>query len=381
MRYSRVAPLIIAIAVATPALLRAQTVIEYRGATANLDRRWQWGLDEARKLGREKEYWIGYSIQRLMNEDSYIVSGNVSGSASGRKNLYDLLAHSHNDSIVRPVSTSTTFSDGVTRSTSRWGAKNPVKVMKDLAILLKYGRGGNEKWLVEEVRLRNMELEVNLRDRPLIWLGVSDDDQSVSLLQRLFEEVGTSDLKEGVVNAIGVHQNSGLVSPFLLKTLRSKEVSGVRAQAAFWLAEHNADESLPVLADVARNDQSRDVRERSLFALSLLESRSALDTIISLARTGRNPDVRRKATFWLSQKASVKAVETLEDMVTNDDDVEVQKQALFALTRIPDGWGVKKLIEVARTHPNNRIRKQAIICLGQIDDEEALQALIEIVKH
>ncbi|MGB2868218.1 MAG: HEAT repeat domain-containing protein [Bacteroidota bacterium] len=381
MRRSPVVLFVTFFVLAVPSALTAQTVVEYGGVTANLESRWQWAQDEAQRSSREAGFWIGYSIQRLMNEDSYIVSGSVvSGSVSGRQNLYDLLAHGHNDSVSRPVYGSHNFQDGVTYA-SRWGKRNPFKVMKDLAILVRFGQGRNQSRPVEEVRLRNMELEVDLKGRTLFWLGTSEDDQSVVLLQRLFADVGTGDLKESAVNAIGVHLNSKLVSPFLLNVLRSGEISHVRAQAAFWLAEGNSDEALPALADVARNDQSGEVRERSLFAISLLESSAELDTLISLARTARNTEVRRKATFWLGQKASARAVETLEDMLSNDDDVEVQKQALYGLSRIPDGWGVQKLIEVAKTHPNRRIRKQAIICLGQSDDEKALQALIEIVKN
>ena len=374
--------LFLAVVVAVSTVLTAQPVVQYRGESASLQRRWQWGLDEARKLGPEAGFWIGYSVQRLMNEDSYIVSGGVvSGAVNIRRNLYGLLGRDQRDSISRPAYGSRTGYDGVSFGTSRWGKKNPFKVMKDLAILVRFGRGKGQSRLVEKLRLQNMELETDLKGRALFWLGTSEDGQSVELLQRLFPEVESDDLKENVVNAIGAHQNSGLVSPFLLRLLRSGEVSGVRAQAAFWLAERNSDESLPVLAEVVRSDRSGEVRERLLFALSLLEAPAALDTLISLARTGRNPDVRRKATFWLGQKASAKAVEALEDLVSNDDEIEVQKQALFALTRIPGGWGVQKLIEVARTHPNRQLRKQAIFCLGQSDDERALQALIEIVKN
>jgi HEAT repeat protein len=305
-----------------------------------------------------------------MDENSQILSGNISsGTLERRNNLYFLISGEKyveaNDARV-----------------SRVGHEPRIfKRMKDIALLFLFSKNPSGGPVVQKICLCSMELGINLKNKPLLWLGSSGDEESVTRLKEVFPEANTSNLKRDLVEAIALHQRSKDVSPFLSGLLTGKESDDVRAKAAFWLGEQSNPEGMKLLMDAAEKDQSLKVREETVFAISRIESNESLDNLISLARSADNPKVRGKAAFWLGQKASQKAVATLETIIADDEDTEVQRQALFALSQNTDKEGVDRLINVAKNHPNRRIRKQAIQILSQSEDPRALETLIAIVRN
>ena len=349
--------------------LPAQEVHPYTGAEASLENRWKWALDESSRVGAGKDFWVGYSIQRLMDEDSYVLSGNVfSGSVSSRVSLYDVLK------LAKPEGIKTNA-----RSESNAGT-SIFKRMKDVAMLLLCSKGSAGQTVVQKVDICTMELSTNLKKTPVFWVGQSDDEQSVRLLAELYKTASLPEARKRFVEAIGIHQQSKQVYPFLSDLLKSDDPDEVRSNAAFWLSEQHNPEGLQLLMNVAQSDRSLKVREQAVFAISQIGDNASTDALITLVRKSDDTKLRAKAAFWLGQIASRKAIATLEDIVASDDQTDVQRQALYALSQQKDTEGVDRLIRIANTHPNPRIRKQAIQILGQSEDPRALGALIEIVR-
>jgi len=352
-----------------------QQVVQYEGPDVSFEGKWSWALKEGSRVSGNG-FWVAYSVQRLMDENSYIATGmHFNGSVDNRTSLYDVILENQPYSGTSADSSRKRRTGGL--SVMSRGRKTIFKVMKDVAILVFYSEGGNK---VEDVQLANMELNVDLKKKPLVWLGPANDDASVSNLEKIYQDVSLAELKENIVNAIGIHQQAQGSFSFLVKTLKSNEPVKARSQAAFWIGQRARPEALNVLSEVAQSNDAREVREQTVFAISQIESDEALDKLINLARKANDSEVRRKATFWLGQKASRKAVGALEDMLADDDDTEVQKQALNALAQMQGGLGVEKVIQVAKAHPKLKIRKQAIISLGNSDDPRAREALIEIAR-
>ncbi len=349
--------------------LAAQDVHQYPGGEASLGSRWKWALDEVSHSGNRKDFWIGYSIKRLMDEDSYILSGSVfSGSVSSRISLYDELQ------MTKP--------EGVSKNPgSRSNADRSIfKRMKDVAILFLCSTTPSGESSIQKVEICNMELSIDLKKNPVFWIGWTDDEQSVQRLAELYKTVSLPAAKKRFVEAIGIHQQSKKVYPFLSDLLKSSDPDEVRANAAFWLSEQHNPDALSLLMNVAQTDRSTKVREQAVFPISQIDDEASTDALITLVRKADDSKVRAKAAFWLGQKASQKALATLDDIIASDDETDVQRQALYALSQEKNKEGTDRLIRIAKTHPNPRIRKQAIQILGQSDDSRALEALIEIVR-
>ena len=421
----------------------SQKVLKHPDPAEKLDSRWEWALKEAKNNKFKDGFWIGYSIQKLMGVNSFM--GTIkSHRETDEITLEEIIFGKKAPTREKNISDKETIKQAAEKALMR--IKDPhsgeEKVIKDVAILFEFGKKPDLEYL-ERVKVSNLSLYVDLDELPLIWLGKSDENQSVPLLEKLYNNVSSEDVKEKMVTAVGVHEPSNLTVSFLEKILKGNDPGDVREKAAFWMGQQDTERALKILlktaqkdrseevrkkavfgisqikiegatvalinlaekADdeevrekaifwlgqregekalkflvrVAKSDPSSDVREKAVFAISQMKSDKAIEQLIDLAYHAKQKNVRKKAIFWLGQKASKKAVTALEKVVNDDSDVVVQKQAVFALTQLPDDRGVPILIKIARTHPSREVRKKAIFWLGQSDDPRALDALVDIV--
>jgi HEAT repeat protein len=421
----------------------SQTVIKHPQTKDKLEARWQWALKQAKDQKLSDGFWIGYSIQRMMGKNSFIGTFK-SHPKSDETPLEELIYNKKTESSEPKMSDEETIQKAAKDALQR--IQDPesgeIKMMKEVAILFEFS-GKPDPNNIDQVKVSNLSLHVEFDDLPLIWLGKAEDDQSIPLLEKIYQDASSENTKEKMVMAVGIHEQSDLAVSFLESVLKSSDPDDVREKAAFWmgqqgteralkillataqkdrssevrekavfgisqikiegaaealidLAEHAKDEdirekaifwlgqregekALKFLVKAAKSDPSSEVREKAVFAISQMKSDEAVNELIDLAYHAKEWQVRKKAIFWLGQKASKRAVEALEDVAANDSDVEIQKQAVFALTQLPDDQGVPNLIKIAKTHPSREVRKKAIFWLGQSDDPRALDALVEIV--
>ncbi|MFQ5568106.1 MAG: HEAT repeat domain-containing protein [Rhodothermales bacterium] len=353
--------LLFTVLVLCPARLQAQDVIRHPDASEVLGQKWAWAEEQAGQHDFQRGYWIGYSIERLMGEQSYI------GSWSSRKRrmtLHELLYGEKAE-----------FEPGRGRAYYRDGEPDR-KVLKEVALLFEFRQGTSEP---HNVRVTNLAGHVDLERHPLIWLGAAEDDESLDLVQQQYDRARSEDAREELVMAVAIHDETERVVAMLEDILTGNDGTDVRESAAFWLGQQDDSRALDLLIRTARDDRSEDVREQAVFGISQMDLAAATEALIDLARNARG-EVRKNAIFWLGQKASERAVEALGEMVEEDADTEVQKQAVFALSQQSDDRGVPMLIEIAKTHPKAAVRKQAIFWLGQSNDPRALEAIIELAR-
>ncbi len=341
----------------------------------SLNERWETAQSLAKTKGHTDRYWIGYCITKMMQKNSFI--GTFDSKTKHSRSLFETIYDVRNESDPGPGISGDCCS---MQGTFNLGDNDKRKIEKKIGVLVQVsGKSGH----VDDIKISNMSLQVDLESLPVIWVESANDNESVSLLTSLFEKSNDVETEKDFVGAIAFHQSSKDVISFLTSIVKGEYDEEVREDAVFWIGQQETDEVLPFLTKVARTDQSEDVREKAIFSISQVESESAVDTLISLSRKGRDHEMRSKAMFWLAQKASNKAVKALKDVIKDDDeDSDVQRQALFALTQSDDKHeGVNELIEIAKSHRNPKIRKEAIFWLGQSEDPKAIDALVEIVKR
>lgn len=340
---------------------------------AKLDR----ALAEATKSVPGRAFWVGYAIDRLMEENSHIGSHN-SGRAGRDVAIRDILAGKTSPAL--PKDAPGDLRDSAKAELDRLERKGqPEKmVLKELGFFLKYGPGGSP--VLAEVRMSNLDLGFDFEGEPLFWLGKAPEDQSLALVEGLYGRNRADEVRENLIAAAGCHGSPKLVLPFLEGVLAGDSADGLRKDAAFWIGQLNDAEGLRLLARTARADRSEEVREGAVFGISQVELPGAVDELISLARDADRRDVRKQAVFWLGQQASEKSGKFLEEVARKDGDLEVQEHALFALSELPENGGLDALIKLAKAHSDPRIRKKAVFWLGESDDPRALEAIIAIIK-
>ncbi len=333
---------------------------------------------EAAAKGYHYGYWIGYSIQRIMDEHSFIGSY-YSEKKRNHPTLSKIISGARLNNIDQP-DMDIGYCQIIEGMVSAGADDKPrKKVTKEIGILFHFNGTSNRE--LDDIKISNLSLHVNLENDPLIWLSGFNNEQSITFLREQFKNISSADIQEDIVRAVGLHEASDQTFLFLKGILASDSKNSLREEAAFWLGQQNTDEALTTLMGTAQKDKSEDVREKAIFAISQIENEKATESLIKLARESDDRNVRNKAMFWLSQRASEKAALVINDIAQNDDDTEVQKQAVFALTQLSDNESITSLINIARTHRNPEVRKSAIFWLGQSEDKRALDAIVEIIKN
>jgi HEAT repeat protein len=352
-------------------------IIRPAAALSALEAKFDWALGKAPKPGPGRIFWIGYSVDRLMGENTHIGSYSVGG--RGRDlTVAEVLAGKKNEAA--PADTAEDVRRAARRALDDIDSRpKPVtKVLKELGFFFRYEAGKTP--VLAEVHMTNLDLPFDFETAPLFWLGKAPEGQSLALVKALYGLGGSDKVRRSLVAATGCHGTAGLVIPILAGVLAGDGSDNLRRDAAFWIGQQNDPESLRILVKAARTDTSKEVREGAVFSISQVELPAAVDQLIALARSAEPRDVRKQAVFWIGQMASEKSGKALEEFARKDGDIEIQEQAVFALSQLPDNQGVEPLIKLAKTHPDPRIRKKAVFWLGECDDPRALETLIAIIK-
>jgi G3E family GTPase len=343
----------------------AQEVIHYADSTQALSKRWAWAIEHAKQPQFKNGYWAGYSISRLMEENSTIGSVSIKNDRVYRmpgKSLSELI-------YGNPVPVELHYSK----------TKSTQKVLKEVGLFFYIAP---EDRSVVKVEQSSFTLSVNFKGKPVLWLGRAANEPSFDLLEQLYHKAQSTDLKDELMCAASMHDNATRRRAFLSGILSSDEGNKLRKQAAFWLGQSDDDpEALRLLEKTALDDHSTEVRKQAVFAISEMHSIAAENVLIELAQNRKDTEIRKEAIFWLAQKASKRAVATLKEALEDDEDTEVQKHAVFALTQLEDDEGIPILIDLANNHRNRIVRKEAIFWLGQSDDPRAVNTLVKIVKE
>jgi len=371
--------LLLAVLSLTWAEARSQEVLHAPAEGRSLPQRLAWAQSQTSAADYSDGYWIGYSIERAMYENSYI--GSSDRTRRHLPTLSDLLrgepVHNRDANAVREQQML-----GQAQQTLRSDSRDrpQQKVLKEVAILLRYPSGAAGPAQFDRVEISNLERQVNLEGHPLIWLGTAKDTESIPFLDSLYQKLDRPGAKKGVIVALSLHDTKSSVVPCLQKYIAAERDAKLREEIAFWLGQQDHPEALKTLRKVIKDDAAVAVRKKVVFAVSQMTLAEATDCLIDAAYTGKPAEVQKDAIFWLSQKASKKARESLAEIAFDPRTTEVHEQAVFAISQWPKDQSIPALSKISKDHPNPKIREKAIFWLGQTGDPRAVDALVEIVR-
>jgi len=349
-------------------------VLKYNGTDSTLKDRLHWAENRVPDLDAESEYWVGYSIRKMMHKNCR--TGTVYNDVVRRISLGELITGMENadESYVQG---SVTDSDILISETD----DNHPQVRKDVAILFFIPAGKKQLKETSTIRMTNMDQHVDLKNRPVLWLGKADQDESLDLLIPLYNKIKGNHEKKACMMAIAIHDKKDRVVSFLEMRLNAREPEEIREHASFWLGQQEDDRALEILKRTVNTDPSMEVREKSVFAVSQMDTKEAENYLIDLAYHAKYREIRKKAVFWLGQKASEKSIEALKHVVFNAEITEIQEHAVFALSQQDNADAVPELIRIMKTHPNPEVRKKAVFWLGETGDARGVDALVELIRN
>lgn len=343
----------------------AQKLIKFDDSTKSLQDRWATAVSQVDK----EPVWIGYAIKRLMSKHSFI---GCSRSDESGTPLKDIISGKVDITSVKRKNVDH-------KGFHRNDGASAKKEMKEVSILFRASRASGSLEY-REISLSNLSSYFDPRGYSLYWLGTADYEKSVTLLKNVYNQAGDREIKEDIITAVGIHENSQDGYKFLHRLIFSNEDEELREEAVFWIAQYDRPEVVDLMKKIANEDKSENVREKAVFGLYIIDTDESTDILIDLARHAKRTHIRKQAILWLGQTASKKAVEALDETVYDEDETEIKKQAVFALSQMDTDNSITRLIKIAKTHQNPEVRKNAIFWLGQTEDDRALDAIIGFLK-
>jgi HEAT repeat protein/beta-lactamase regulating signal transducer with metallopeptidase domain len=327
-----------------------------------LTRRDEWAHAEASRRGY-REYWVGHSIapnpafgegvlMGRFDHNGGLVIGDGDGDGDGENSI--------------------TISCGLMTTRSVHELKLPGVPLAPIVgaepaevgvLYLCTGRSGRTS--VRRVHLATASLAVDFEGLPLLWLGRSDDQESVRDALARMDRAKSDEIRRDLVAVVGAHATSAVVVPELTRILASSRDEELRGQAADWLACHPTMEALTALDGAARRDRSGDVRREAAEAVSEMQFAPAFDVLVALTRELEDSDARGEAVEGLGERTEPAAIPTLEQIANNDRDSEIQCEAVETLGEIPSGAGLSSVSAIAHGHPDEEVRREAVETYGE----------------
>jgi HEAT repeat protein len=334
------------------------SVVHCPNQNASLQQRWQWALGQISSQPATMNIWIGYSNERLMSVNSFVGRWPVD---PDYPTLSELIYNVRVDLPERSYSSSRTSE----------------KVIKEVACLFEIDRTSNG---IKQIQVSNVSLIVYMKHGVLFWLGKVGYMQSLSLLQKLYNDTNDDYLKRRLIGHIGdIHHPQ--VIPFLNNVLQNEQSERVRKEAVDELEHYQSPESLEILLRTAQHDSSNAVSRQAVESISRIELSSAENALIELAKTGPSPAVRRVAIDELRDISSLEAMNCLVSIVNQDGLMEIRRDALESLARIENEKAQDMLIRIAREHADPRIRYAAIDELRRYSSPKTVVFLESVINE
>ncbi|HQR38158.1 MAG TPA: HEAT repeat domain-containing protein [Blastocatellia bacterium] len=165
--------------------------------------------------------------------------------------------------------------------------------------------------------VRDAKESLDLRKEAIMAIGISSAGNSVSQLSALFAEATNRELRESIVDAVGIHSgrdDSDASIDFLIRVVDGEHDVALRKKAIFWLGQKAGSRSLSALEDEVESPEE-EMQAQAVFAISQRDKDEAVPILIRLARTHRSPVVKRQAIFWLGQIDDERVVPFLKELL------------------------------------------------------------------
>ena len=322
-----------------------------------LEARWQWALEQIPNQPATRQFWIGFSTERLMSVSSFIGRWPVDPD-------YPTLGE-----LIYGVR-----EEMPEHSYSRYESSH--RIVKEVAYLFEIDRASKK---IGQIQTSNVSLTVYMKPGILFWLGKIGYKQTSSLLRKLYNDTDDDYLKKRLIGHIGDLQHPQMIS-FLYDVFQHEESECVRKQAVDELGQYHSQESLDVLLWIVRHDSSDLVRREAVTSISRIELLAAENALIEIAKSGLSPGMRREAIDKLRDIDSPEVMDCLLSIINQDEHGEIRRQALEALAQNENEKASDMLIQIAQTSANPRIRFEAIGKLRDRTPSEVIDCLNRIVN-
>lgn len=260
----------------------ASQVIDQSRTPGNLGARW-----EAVK-GQNSNYWIAYSVDRLMDQYTYYVSTmRICGRIHSSK-----FFHLEGTTLSELI-----YGKKLTEIHSSKSSDPASRVMKEVVLLFQIQPGSRS--IPVKIKYSNISMPFHSEGKTIYWLGKVKEEESFEFLSRKYPSLEGEDLKKMFISAIGFHTGVAQVIPFLEKIISGNDIESVRGKAAGELGDQQLEASINILLRTALDDHSLYVRRKAVSALEDVQLPGAISALARIAKEANNLYIRKRAVSAL----------------------------------------------------------------------------------
>ena len=163
---------------------------------------WEWAQKTACDKNFSNGYWVGYSIKKMMNKNSFL--GCCSHHNKDKISLYEMI-----NGIEWEQASPQYTEDELLKQVVEKAFLNHEKwvhnsnILKEVALLFLFTGESDKMPSLKDIQISNMDLHVDLKNLPLIWLGNFNDNESIPFLHRMYSK--SDYLKKKFMVAVAIH--------------------------------------------------------------------------------------------------------------------------------------------------------------------------------
>lgn len=198
-------------------------------------------------------------------------------------------------------------------------------------------------------------------------LGVSSNQPSIDLLASLYKESDSIEVKQAVIQAYMVGDESDELLKILADLLKTEKNPELQRDIIHTLGMMDATEELRELYPTLKNDETKAAVLEAYFL--------AGDTVIlrQVLETETNPELRASAIRGIAMEDDEGAQALLESIYDNATTLEEKKVILESLVMMDDAQDLA--MKIVRTETDDELQREAIHVLGVMEATGELGAL------
>ena len=205
------------------------------------------------------------------------------------------------------------------------------------------------------------------RPMPFIcWVSL-DTQPSIDLLAELYRESDSIEVKQAVIHAYMIGDESDELVGILGELLKTEKSPELQKDIIRTLGLMDATDALREIYPTLKDDESKAAVLEAYFLAG--DTR----TLRQVLETETNPALRKTAIQGIAMEDDEGAVELLESVYDKATSIEEKKAILESLVMMDDAQDLA--LKIVRTETNTELRREAIHMLGVMEATEEMGAL------
>ena len=200
-------------------------------------------------------------------------------------------------------------------------------------------------------------------------LGIASNQPSMALLEELYKETDSDDVKEAVIQAHIVSDETGT----LVEILKSEDNPGLQREIIHALGVMDATDELNKIYPTLTDKRSKVATLEAFFLAGDTE------TLRQVLKTETDPDLRRTAIHGIAMEDDSDAAQLLESVYDSATSVDEKRVVLEALIMMDDA--AELALKIVHTETDPGLRRQAIEMLGVMEATDAIAELYATIDE